>query len=423
MNTFIQKIKVVFGDPTLRMRVFIMLGALAIFRLLATIPIPGVDTIRLQEFFSQNQFLGFMNLFSGGGLSNLSIVMLGVGPFITASIIMQVLTVVSPKMKTMYQEEGEAGRVKFTQWSRQLSIPLAFLQAFAFLSLLQNQGVVAHLGFIETFANVCLIAGGSVLLMWIGELITEFGIGNGVSLIIFAGIVSALPRTFSQMLFTFDTTQLPAYLGLAVLAFATTAAVVFITEAERPVPIMYARQSAGGGGRGGAATYLPIRVNQAGVIPIIFALSFLLIPQLIATVLASVAPGSIASGAQAVVAFLNSEAIYATIYFVLVFVFTYFYTAVTFDPDKIAENLQKSGGFVPGVRPGAATSEHLAHIITRTTFFGALFLSIIAVLPIAIQMTTGLTSAAIGGTALLIVVSVVLDVIKKVDAQLSIREY
>lgn len=415
--------KTLWGDETLRMRVLFMLGALALFRVLAAIPIPGVDVVRLQEFLNQNQFLGLMNLFSGGGLSNLSIVMLGVGPFITASIIMQLLTVLSPQMKAMYQEEGEAGRIKFTQWSRQISVPLAFLQAFAFLTLLQNQGVVANLGFFDTFANVCLIAGGSVLLMWIGELITEFGIGNGVSLIIFAGIVSALPATISQMLFTFDTTQIPAYVGLAVVAVITTAAVVFINEAERAIPVMYARQSAGGVARGGSATYLPIRVNQAGVMPIIFALSFLLLPQLFATVLAAVAPGSIATGAQAVVSFLNKDVVYASIYFVLVFVFTYFYTAVTFDPDKIAENLQKGGGFVPGVRPGAATSEHLAHIITRTTFFGALFLAIIAVLPIAIQISTGMTSAAIGGTALLIVVSVVLDVIKKVDAQLSIREY
>jgi preprotein translocase subunit SecY len=422
MHTFIQKVKMVFGDSTLRMRVLFMLGALGVFRLLAAIPIPGVDVVRLQEFFAQNQFLGFMNLFSGGGLSNLSIVMLGVGPFITASIIMQLLTVLSPRMKTMYQEEGEAGRIKFTQWSRQIAVPLAFLQAFAFLTLLQKQGVVAQLGFFETFANVCLIAGGSVLLMWIGELITEFGIGNGVSLIIFAGIVSALPAKVSQMLFTFDASQLPAFVGIGALAVLTTAAVVFITEAERPIPVMYARQSAGGT-KGGAATYLPIRVNQAGVIPIIFALSLLLLPRMIATVLASAAPGMIAAGAQAVVSFLDNEIVYASLYFVLVFIFTYFYTAVTFDPDKIAENLQKSGGFVPGVRPGAATSEHLAHIITRTTFFGASFLAIIAVMPIAIQLATGMASAAIGGTALLIVVSVVLDVIKKVDAQLSIREY
>ena len=423
MNSFIAKVKTVFTDETLRNRVLFMLGALALFRLLAALPIPGVDVARLQEFFAQNQFFSLLNVFSGGGFSNLSIVMLGVGPYITASIIMQLMTVLSPQMKQLYQEEGEAGRIKFTQWGRQLAVPLAFIQGFAFLALLQQQGVVAQLDFIHTFANVCMIAGGSLLLMWIGELITEFGIGNGVSLIIFAGIVSSLPSTVGQLAFTFDVSQLPTYIGVAVLALVTTAAVVFISEAERPVPIMYARQSHGGAVRGGNATYLPIRVNQAGVIPIIFALSLLILPQMIASVLSRLAPGTISHGAQVVVNFLQQELWYGLFYFVLVFIFTYFYTAVTFDPDKIAENLQKSGGFVPGVRPGTATSEHLAHIITRTTFFGALFLAVIAVLPIVLQSATGTKMLAVGGTALLIVVSVVLDVIKKVDAQLSVREY
>lgn len=423
MNSFIAKIKTVFTDEMLRNRVLFMLGALALFRLLAALPIPGVDVARLQEFFAQNQFFSLLNVFSGGGFSNLSIVMLGVGPYITASIIMQLLTVLSPQMKQMYQEEGEAGRMKFTQWGRQLAVPLAFIQGFAFLALLQQQGVVAQLDFIHTFANVCMIAAGSMLLMWIGELITEFGIGNGVSLIIFAGIVSSLPATLGQLAFTFDVAQLPTYIGVAALALITTAAVVFISEAERPVPIMYARQSHGGAVRGGNATYLPIRVNQAGVIPIIFALSLLILPQMIAAVLTRLAPGAIAQGAQSVVNFLQQDLWYGLFYFVLVFIFTYFYTAVTFDPDKIAENLQKSGGFIPGVRPGTTTSAHLAHIITRTTFFGALFLAVIAVLPIILQSLTGTAMLAVGGTALLIVVSVVLDVIKKVDAQLSVREY
>lgn len=423
MNSFIAKVKTVFTDEALRKRVFFMLAALALFRLLAALPIPGVDVARLQEFFAQNQFFSLLNVFSGGGFSNLSIVMLGVGPYITGSIIMQLLTVLSPQMKQMYQEEGEAGRVKFTQWGRQLAVPLAFIQGFAFLALLQQQGVVAQLDFLHTFANVCMIAAGSLLLMWIGELITEFGIGNGVSLIIFAGIVSSLPATLGQLAFTFDVAQLPTYIGVAVLALITTAAVVFITEAERPVPIMYARQSHGGAVRGGNATYLPIRVNQAGVIPIIFALSLLILPQMVAAVLTRLAPGAIANGAQSVVNFLQQDLWYGLFYFILVFIFTYFYTAVTFDPDKISENLQKSGGFIPGVRPGTATAEHLGHIITRTTFFGALFLAVIAVLPIILQSVTGTQMLAVGGTALLIVVSVVLDVIKKVDAQLSVREY
>jgi preprotein translocase subunit SecY len=311
MNTFITKLKTVFTDEMLRKRVLFMLGALALFRLLAALPIPGVDVARLQEFFSQNQFLNMLNIFSGGGFSNLSIVMLGVSPYITASIIMQLMTVLSPQMKAMYQEEGEAGRIKFTQWSRQLAVPLAFIQGFAFLSLLQQQGVVAQLDFVHTFANVSMIAAGSLFLMWIGELITEFGIGNGVSLLIFAGIVSALPRTFSQLLYTYDATQLPTYIAVAVLALITTAAVVFITEAERPIPVMYARQSQGGVSRGGTATYLPIRVNQAGVIPIIFALSLLILPQMIAAILTKLAPGAIANGAQTVAHFLDKDHWYA----------------------------------------------------------------------------------------------------------------
>lgn len=422
MDTLISKVTTIFTDETLRKRVVFIILGLALFRVLATIPIPGVDTLRLEQFFAQNQFFNLLSVFSGGGLSNLSLVMLGVGPYITSSIIMQLSTVLSPRLKAMYQEEGEAGRMKFTQWSRQITVPLAFLQGFAFLTLLEQQGIVLHLNFVAMLANVCLIAAGSMLLMWLGELMTEFGIGNGVSMIIFAGIVAVIPSTVSQYIYTFDATQVPMLLGFALLSLIVIAAVVFITEAERPVPIMYARQSIGGAARGGQATYLPIRVNQAGVIPIIFALSLLLLPQMVATAVGAFS-ASAAVYPKLVADFLADNTVYAVLYFVLVFMFTYFYTAVTFDPDKIAENLQKSGGFIPGVRPGHSTAEHLAHIITRTTFFGALFLSLIAVLPIVLQIVTGNQILSIGGTALLIVVSVVLDVIKKIDAQLSIREY
>lgn len=245
IGTFFQKLKLVIQDETLRKRILFVLGALILFRALATIPIPGIDALRLEQFFSNNQFLGLLNIFSGGGLSNLSIVMLGVGPFITASIIMQLMTVLSPKLKAMYQEEGEAGRVKFTQWSRYITVPLAFMQAFAFLSLLQQNGIVPPLEFLPMMTNVIVIAAGSIFLMWIGELITEFGIGNGVSLIIFAGIVSSLPSTLSQLAFTFDVSQVPLYVGFLLATFVVTAAVVFITEAERPIPITYARQTRG----------------------------------------------------------------------------------------------------------------------------------------------------------------------------------
>tara|TARA_B100000745_G_scaffold73424_3_gene44098 strand:+ start:30245 stop:31519 length:1275 start_codon:yes stop_codon:yes gene_type:complete len=423
IGVFFQKLKLVIRDESLRNRVLFMLGALILFRILATIPIPGVDIARLDQFFANNQFLGLLNIFSGGGLSNLSIVMLGVGPFITASIIMQLLTVLSPKMKAMYQEEGEAGRIKFTQWSRYLTVPLAFMQGFAFLTLLQQNGIVPPLEFAAMMTNVMVIATGSLLLMWLGELITEFGIGNGVSLIIFAGIVATLPSTVSQLIFTFDISQIPLYLGFAAAAVAVVAGVVFITEAERPIPITYARQTRGAKQSGGISTYLPLRVNQAGVIPIIFALSILLFPQVLAAFFVNSAFPIIVTIATAITNGLANQMIYGSLYFAMVFFFTYFYTAMTFDPNRIADNLQKSGAFIPGVRPGNHTSEHVGNILTRITLVGALFLGGIAVLPIIMQGITGITTLTIGGTALLIAVSVVLDIVKRIEAQVSVREY
>lgn len=422
-ETFLKKIHLVFKDEILRKRILFVLAALVVFRMLAAIPIPGVDKLALETFFANNQYLGLFNIFSGGGLSNLSIVMLGVGPYITASIVMQLMTVLSPKLKAMYQEEGEAGRIKFAQYSRYLSVPLAFLQAFSFLILLQRNGIIVDLDFVTTMTNVFIIAGGSLLLMWIGELVTEFGIGNGVSLIIFAGIVASLPSTISQLLFGFDPSQIPTYVAFIAAAIAVTAGVVFITESERPIPITYARQTRGLKQYGGVSTYLPLRVNQAGVIPIIFAISIILLPQMVASFLA----GANVPYAAGVVAFLNAffanTLAYGIFYFVLVFVFTFFYTAVTFDPTRIADNLQKSGAFIPGVRPGNNTAEHVGNILTRITLVGAFFLGVIAVLPLLVQGITGIASLAIGGTALLIAVSVVLDLVKKVDAQINIREY
>ncbi|PCI89904.1 preprotein translocase subunit SecY [Candidatus Kaiserbacteria bacterium] len=423
IGVFFQKLTLVVKDVTLRKRILFMLGALIVFRILATIPIPGVDIARLDQFFANNQFLGLLNIFSGGGLANLSIVMLGVGPFITSSIIMQLLTVLSPRMKAIYQEEGEAGRMKFTQWSRYLTVPLAFMQAFAFLSLLQQNGIVPPLEFAMMMTNVLVIATGSILLMWIGELITEFGIGNGVSLLIFAGIVASLPSVLGQLIFTFDVSQAPLYLGFLLATVAVIAGVVFITEAERPIPITYARQSRGSKQSGGISTYLPLRVNQAGVIPIIFALSILLFPQVAATFLGTSSIAGVANVANAIVDGLANQWIYGGLYFLMVFAFTYFYTAMTFDPNRIADNLQKSGAFIPGVRPGAQTSEHVGNILTRITLIGALFLGTIAVLPVIMQGITGITSLTIGGTALLIAVSVVLDIVKRIEAQISIREY
>ncbi len=423
MQKLFHKLGLIFTEPAIRNRILFVLGALVIFRLLAAIPIPGVDQNVLAEFFSNNQFLGLLNIFSGGGLANLSIVMLGVGPFITASIIMQLMTVMSAKLKSLYTEEGEAGRARFTQYGRLLTLPLAILQGFGFLTLLQSQGVITGLSTFDFIVNVILIVAGSILLMWIGELVTEYGIGNGVSIIIFAGIVATLPSTLNQLLFTFDPAQLPLYIGFAFVALAIIYAVVFMTEAERPVSITYAKQSRGGVTYGGSSSYLPLRLNQAGVIPIIFALSILLFPQMVLNVLAAFDLPWVMGATEAVNAFLANQLLYGAIYFTLVFLFTFFYTAVTFDPDAIAKNLQRNGAYIAGIRPGEHTSEYLGNLITRLTLVGAGFLGLVAVLPIGMQMATGIAALAIGGTAVLIVVSVVLDLFRRVDAQLSLREY
>ncbi|MBU6390310.1 preprotein translocase subunit SecY [Patescibacteria group bacterium] len=423
MNTFFEKIRLIWEDTLLRKKIFFMLGFLALFRILAAVPVPGIDVARLQALLAGNQFLGLLNIFSGGGLSNLSIVMLGVGPYITSTIIMQLATMMSPKLKALYHEEGEAGRLKFAQYSRLLTVPLAVLQSVGFLLLLEKQGILGDLTFFSRIVNAVVVTGGSILLMWLGELMTEFGIGNGVSMIIFAGIVSRIPTVVSQSIILFDVSQIPLYLGYAIAAFAIVFGVVIVTEAERPIPVTYAKRIRGNKVYGGVSTYLPLRVNQAGVIPIIFALSILLFPQMIFSFLANVNNPAVRAVSSFMVGLISNNWLYASAYFILVFLFTYFYTAVTFDPESIATNLQKSGAFIPGVRPGQSTSQYISKVLTRITLVGALFLGVIAVLPLAVRAITGVTSLAIGGTALLIVVSVVLDLIKKADAQLSMREY
>jgi preprotein translocase subunit SecY len=423
IREFINKTKMIIQDRNLSRKILFMLGALIVFRLFANIPIPGIDTNALSQFFNSNQFFGLLNIFSGGGLSGLSIVMLGVGPYITASIVLQLLTMMSERLKALYHEEGEAGRKRFSQYSRLLTLPIAVVQAFGFLLLLQQRGVVPDLSSLQLVTNIIAIAAGSILLMWVGELISEFGIGNGVSLIIFSGIVASLPSGIGQLFAGYDPSQIPTYLAFAVTAVVIITGVVMITEAERPVPVTYAKQVRGNKQYGGVSTYIPLRMNMAGVMPIIFALSILLLPQMVTNLLSTFDNETVKSIATSVNNFFSNQLFYGITYFVLVFLFTYFYTAVTFDPDAISKNLQKSGAFIPGVRPGESTSIHLGHIITRTTLYGALFLGIIAVLPIIVQSLSGITSLTIGGTALLIVVSVVVDLIKKVDSQISLREY
>jgi preprotein translocase subunit SecY len=423
MANITHKIKLLFTDKSLRKRILFVLGAFIVIRLFSAIPIPGVDANQLASFLANNQFFGLLNVFSGGGLSTLSIVMLGVGPYITASIIMQLMTLMVPSLKEMNQEGGEAGRKKFAQYTRILSIPLALIQGFSLLTVLAGQGVIVDASLYVKIINLVIITAGSMLMVWIGELISEFGIGNGVSLIIFAGIVAALPSSVSQFAFTYSAADLPLYILFLVMGLLVVAGVVMITEAERPIGVTYSRQVRGMSASSGVTTYIPLRLNMAGVIPIIFALSIMLFPQIFANLFANSSHAWLANLAGTLAKFTDTTVLYAVVYFVLVFVFTYFYTSVTFDPKQMADNLQKNGAFVPGIRPGESTTGFISNIVTRITLVGGLFLGIIAVLPLIVRNVSGITSITLGGTALLIVVSVVIDLLKKIDAQTSMREY
>ena len=413
----------VFQIPELRKKILVVAALLIVFRILSATPIPGVNIERLSAFFSSNELFGFFNLFSGGSLTNLSIVMLGVGPYITATIIMQLLTMIFPNLKEIYYEQGELGRTKFNRISRYLTVPLAGLQAYGFLNLLISQQVLLPLSSFDLIRNISIITAGSVFLVWLGELISEQKIGNGVSLIIFSGIVSSLPSTIQKLYLTYAPELLPTYLAFLILSVVVIGGVVFISEGERKIPISYAKRVRGNKIYGGSSSYLPLKVNQAGVIPIIFAISLLLFPQFLAQISAFISVDLSLFLNSLVNRFLANQVIYSIIYFSLVVLFTYFYTAVTFDPQEISKNLQRSGGFVPGIRPGQPTGEFLSKVINRTTLFGALFLGLIAVLPNLTQIFTGIQLLSIGGTALLIVVSVALEIMKQVESQLVMREY
>lgn len=407
----------------LRNKLLVILGILVVFRILANIPIPGIDAVRLSEFLASNQLFGFLNIFSGGALSNLSIAMLGVGPYITGSIIMQLLTIIFPQLKKAYYEEGAAGQAKFNRYSRYLMVPLAGLQGYGFLKLLISQNVLAPLGTLDFARNVIIVIAGTVVLTWLGDLINEKKMGNGISILIFAGILSGLPSAVRTAIFSYDPKILPTYLAFLVVSLVVIAGVIFVNEGERKIPISYARRVRGMKLYGGVSTYLPLKVNQAGVIPIIFAVSLLIFPQFAAQIISvfSVEYGQRVNEYLSV--FFNSQLYYGIAYFILVVLFTYFYTAIVFEPHEISKNLQRSGGFIPGIRPGDSTTQFLAKIVYRTTLFGALFLGILAVLPNITQGLTGITFLAFGGTTLLIVVSVALEVMRQIDSQLTMREY
>ena len=419
----LEKITHIFRVPELRNKLLFIFALLLVFRVAANIPLPGVDPERLRTFFESNQLFGLLNIFSGGGLSNISIVLLGLGPYITASIIMQLLTMIVPKLEQMYKEEGEIGRQRFTMWTRWLTVPLAALQTFGMITLLRSQGVLGTLSAFDMTVIVITASAGTIFLMWLGELITEKGIGNGVSMMIFAGIVASLPSLITQFVATFDPTLLFTYLLFIGMGLFTVVGVVYVTEAQRNIPITYAKRMRGATTYGGASTHLPLRVNQAGVIPIIFAISIILFPEMIANFLLQAQNASVVSFASAIQKIFQNQWFYGGLYFALVVVFTYFYTAVVFDPQKIAENLQKQGGYIPGIRPGTSTMQYLHHIVNRITLAGSLFLGAIAVLPIALQNITGIQALTIGGTSVLIVVSVVIETIKQIESQLAMREY
>lgn len=407
----------------LRNKIIFVLFLLAVFRLSATIPVPGVDIERLRSFFAGNQFFGLLNIFSGGALSNLSIIMLGVGPYITSSIIMQLLTMIFPAFKEMYQEAGEQGRQKFNQYSRMLTVPLAIIQAFSFIKLLQSNQILLPISPFQMLTNISLITAGTIFLMWIGELISEKGIGNGISLIIFAGIVARIPEVLRQTVLTFDVSQIPMLASFALMTIAVIAGVVMITEAQRNIPVSYAKRIRGNRVYGGSTTYLPLRINQAGVIPIIFALSIMLFPGMISSFLSATSITWLSNFASSFSRIFQNQLFYGILYFILVVIFTFFYTAITFDPKAISENIQKQGGFITGIRPGKSTADFLYYILNRITLAGALFLGLIAVMPFLVQWGTGLSTMTIGGTALLIVVSVVLETSKQINSQLVMRDY
>jgi preprotein translocase subunit SecY len=421
-----EKIVKIFQVKDLRKRIFFVLLAFAVFRLMANIPIPGFDAEAMKELFSRFQMFQFANLLIGGTLDRFSIVMLGLGPYITAVIIIQILTLVWPTLKRMYSEEGNAGRQKVNQYGRLLTIPFAFVQTFAMLTLFQNQGVLHPLSLLEIITILMVVTGGTVLLMWFGELITEKGIGNGVSLLIFAGIISDLPANIGSMVrdIMFNPDAIPMYILFFLLGAPIIALVVHVNEARRNIPISYARRVRGRKMYGGASTYLPLSLNPAGVIPIIFAMSMVVIPTMLVGFLTGV-NGAVGNVATVVADFLQKSWVYGGLVFILVCLFTYFYTAVTFDPKSISENLQKMGGFVPGIRPGKPTANYISYILNRVLLVGAFFLATVAVLPMAISGFTDVTAFRflVGGASLIIIVSVVLETIRQINAQLQMREY
>lgn len=423
MNKFLKTLSNSVKSPEIRNKILFTLGVFLVFRFLAHVPVAGVDVRQLKNIFSQNQFLGLLDIFSGGTLANFSIMALGLNPYINASIIFQLLGFVFPKLQEL-QKEGESGRRKINQYTRFLTVPLALLQAVAMYALLRNQGVITVLSPLALISFILTMTAGTMLLVWLGELITERGVGNGVSILIFAGIVGRIPVTLGQTLSTVTAENAFNILIFAAVGIVVIAAIIIINEATRQITVHYARRVRGNNVTGAQATHLPLRLNQAGVIPIIFAVSLVLLPSLLGNYLVVSKNNVLSMIGTALTTWLNPTSIpYNVIYFLLVVGFTFFYTAVVFNPKKIAEDIQKSGGFIPGVRPGTPTAKYLNYILTRITLVGAVFLGLIAIMPEIIRSLTGVQTLLLGGTSILIVVSVVLETYKSIEANMVMRNY
>ena len=418
----IETVKRIFGLPDLRKRILYAVCLLVIARFLAHIPLPGVDIESLRSFFNRNQIFGLLNMFSGGAMENFSLIMMGVGPYITSSIIVQLLTMVIPSLEEL-QKEGQAGQEKINYWTRIFTVPLALIQSYAMLNLLKNQGIVITWTPLQLITMLISITAGTILLMWIGELISENGIGNGVSIIITLGIIAGIPTQVRNTLAVLDTGKIISLIIFGIIAIGVIILIIYANEGQRQIPVSYARRVRGLLSYGGVDTHLPIRVNTAGVIPIIFAMSMMIFPGVAAKFLTQARSEWLAAGATWVANLFNNNLFYGIFYFVLVIGFTFFYTGIILKPKQIAENLQKQGGFVPGVRPGKETADFLSRVISRINLTGAVFLGVIAVLPFIVQAATHINTLVIGGTGVLIMVSVIIETMRQLQAQLLMREY
>lgn len=412
--------KTAFLDPTIRKKIVITSLILLVYRIVAHIPAAGIDRANLQALFLGSPLLSLLDVFSGGTLANFSIMALGLNPYINASIILQLATYVVPQLEEL-SKEGEYGQEKINQYTRFLTVPLAGASSFAMYSLLTSQGIIERLSPVAIISLVLTMTAGTVFAVWLGELISQYGFSNGISFLIFAGIVSRLPVILGQTQASLAAGDILKIAPFLVLAMGIVGAVVFMNEATRQIPVTYARRV---GALAKVSSYLPLRLNQAGVIPIIFAVSLVILPSFVSSFLSSYGSLPIAGFlATFSTAFSPGSLAYNATYFFLVFGFTYFYTSVVFNPEKIAENLQKNGGFIPGVRPGTSTISYLSFVLTRISFVAGMFLGFIAVLPSFFEKFLGLANLAIGGTGLLIVVSVVLEITKELESSLTMKKY